>query len=301
MPIKTREMHNHHFDSTIWNDFAFRPDDIILASYAKSGTTWMQQILGQLIFSGVEGLDIAGMSPWLDLRVPPKEVKLAEVEHQAHRRFLKTHLPVDALMFNDTAKYIYIARDGRDMVWSLHNHHMMANDAWYGALNDSPGRVGPPIGKPNPDVHQYFRHWLAMDGEPFWPYWENVRQWWAIRDLPNVMIVHFADLKADLPGEIARIGDFLGIKHGAATMALIAEHCTFEYMKAHANEVTPLGGALWEGGGDSFIHKGTNGRWRDVLTQKDVAEYNTRAQKELGPDCAAWLTLGSRAKMLSAA
>ena len=115
MPVKTREMHNHHFDSTIWNEFTFRPDDIILASYAKSGTTWMQQILGQLIFSGAEGLDIAGMSPWMDLRVPPKHIKLAEVEAQAHRRFLKTHLPVDALVFNETAKYIYIARDGRDV------------------------------------------------------------------------------------------------------------------------------------------------------------------------------------------
>ena len=39
MPVKTREIHNHHMDSTIWNDFAFRPDDIILGTYAKSGTT----------------------------------------------------------------------------------------------------------------------------------------------------------------------------------------------------------------------------------------------------------------------
>ena len=40
LPTKTRELHNHHFDSTIWNDFQFRNDDIIIASYAKSGTTW---------------------------------------------------------------------------------------------------------------------------------------------------------------------------------------------------------------------------------------------------------------------
>ena len=300
MPLKTREMHNHHFDSTIWNDFDFRPDDIILASYAKSGTTWMQQILGQLIFSGAEGLDIAAMSPWMDLRVPPKHIKLAEVEAQAHRRFLKTHLPVDALVFNETAKYIYIARDGRDVAWSMHNHHMTANDAWYGALNGSPGLVGPPIGKPNPDVRQYYRDWQEQDGQPFWPFWDNVRQWWALRDLPNVLIVHFADLKADLPGEIARVGDFLGIRHDAQTMGRIADHCSFEYMKAHSGEVSPLGGALWEGGGDSFIHKGTNGRWRDVLTDKDIRDYIARALMELGPDCAAWLALGERAKVMAA-
>ena len=80
MPKKTRELHSHHFDSTIWNDFSFRHDDIIIATYAKSGTTWLQQIISQLIFGGQEGLPVAEMSPWLDLRIPPKDVKLPEVE-----------------------------------------------------------------------------------------------------------------------------------------------------------------------------------------------------------------------------
>jgi aryl sulfotransferase len=70
-PRKTREMHNHHFDSTIWNDLQFRDDDIVIGTYAKSGTTWVQQIVSQLIFNGQEGLEVAEMSPWLDLRVPP--------------------------------------------------------------------------------------------------------------------------------------------------------------------------------------------------------------------------------------
>src|SRR6478672_3533169 len=99
-PKKCREMHNHHFDSTIWNDFNFRDDDIVIATYAKSGTTWMQQIVSQLIFGGAPGLPVAEMSPWLDLRVPPKIEKLAAVETQTHRRFIKTHLPVDALVFS---------------------------------------------------------------------------------------------------------------------------------------------------------------------------------------------------------
>ena len=75
-PRKTREFHNHHFDSTIWNDQVFRDDDIIIATYAKSGTTWMQQIIAQLLFKGDPDLSVADMSPWLDLRVPPKAVKL---------------------------------------------------------------------------------------------------------------------------------------------------------------------------------------------------------------------------------
>ena len=113
-PQKKREMFSHHFDSTIWNDFKFRNDDIVIATYAKSGTTWLQQIISQLIFNGQEDLEVAEMSPWLDLRVPPPEVKMPALEAQDHRRFIKTHLPVDALVFSPNAKYIYIGRDGRD-------------------------------------------------------------------------------------------------------------------------------------------------------------------------------------------
>lgn len=94
-PVKTRELHNHHFDSTIWNDLNFRDDDIIISTYAKSGTTWVQQIVAQLLFDGEEGLEVAEMSPGLDLRIPPKDIKLPLVEAQTHRRFMKTHLPVD--------------------------------------------------------------------------------------------------------------------------------------------------------------------------------------------------------------
>ena len=98
-PEKTREMQNNHMDSTFWNEFAFRDDDIIISTWAKAGTTWVQQILSQLIFNAEEGLPVADMSPWIDLRVPPKEVKIPEVEAQTHRRFIKTHLPVDASVF----------------------------------------------------------------------------------------------------------------------------------------------------------------------------------------------------------
>lgn len=288
-PQKTRELHNHHFDSTIWNDFRFRDDDIVIATYAKSGTTWVQQIVGQLIFGGREDLPVAELSPWLDLRVPPKEVKLPEVEKQTHRRFLKTHLPVDALVFSPKARYIYIGRDGRDVVWSMYNHHANANQLWYEALNDTPGRVGPAIERPTDSVRQYFLDWLARDGFPFWPFWENIRSWWAIRHLPNVLLLHFADLKQDMPGEIRRIAAFLDIAIDEARWKAIVEHCSFDYMKAHAAASAPLGGVFWDGGAETFVHKGTNGRWRDILTAEDCAAYERRALAELEPECAAWL------------
>ncbi len=259
-PRKAREMHNHHFDSTVWNDFDFRDDDIIIATYGKSGTTWVQQIVVQLLFEGADDLPVAEMSPWLDLRVPAKAVKLAAMEPQTHRRFLKTHLPVDALVYSPKAKYLYIGRDGRDVVWSLYNHHSRANAFWYEILNDTPGRIGPPIEPPPADIRQYFLEWLERDGHPFWPFWENLRSWWAIRDMPNLMLVHFDELKHDLPGSIRRIADFLAIPIDPLRFPSIVEHCGFAWMKAHATNATPLGGKPWDGGAETFIHKGSNGR-----------------------------------------
>ncbi|MFA6113481.1 MAG: sulfotransferase domain-containing protein [Sphingomonas sp.] len=293
--MKTREFHNHHFDSTIWNDFAFRGDDIVIATYGKSGTTWMQQIVGQLIFGGDPDVSVCDLSPWMDLRVPPKAEKLQAVAAQQHRRFLKTHLPVDALVFSGQAKYLYVARDGRDVIWSMHNHHANANAAWFAALNDTPGRVGPPIMSADPDMHHYFRNWLERDGDPFWPFWENVRSWWAIKDQPNVMLVHFEDLKRDLAGEMRRIADFLDIKVDRDRFPSMLEHCSFPWMKANATKAAPLGGVFWDGGAETFINKGTNGRWRDTLSLRDVTDYETRSVAELGPICARWLAGGVRA------
>lgn len=291
-PSKTREFQNHHFDSTIWNDFKFRDDDIVIGTYAKAGTTWTQQIVAQLLFDGAEGLETAEMSPWVDLRVPPKQVKLPEIEAQTHRRFLKTHLPVDALVFSPKARYIYIARDGRDVVWSMYNHHANANETWYEALNETPGLVGPPIEPPPDSVTQYFNDWLARDGHPFWPFWENVRSWWAIRDLPNVHLLHFNQLKYDMPGEIRNIARFLDIPIKEDRWNDILLHCSFDYMKANATRSVPLGGVFWDGGAETFIHKGVNGRWKDLLTKEENEYYEARAVEELGEECAKWLKTG---------
>jgi aryl sulfotransferase len=224
--------------------------------------------------------------------VPPKAVKLPEVEAQTHRRFLKTHLPVDALVFSPRAKYVYIGRDGRDVVFSFYNPHSQANALWYELINDTPGRVGPPIGKPDADIRRYFRTWLEQDGYPLWSFWENIGSWWDARHLPNVKLVHFAHLKADLDGEMRAIADFLEVEVPAARWPTVVEHCGFDYMKAHANQVAPLGGAIFEGGGESFIHKGVNGRWKDVLSPEDSFAYEAMAVEKLGPAAAHWLKTG---------
>lgn len=291
-PVKTREIRNNHMDSRVWNNFVYRDDDIIIATYAKSGTTWVQQIVSQLLFNAETGLPVADMSPWLDLIVPPSEILLPAVESQTHRRFLKTHLPVDAFVYSAKAKYIYIARDGRDVAWSLHNHYVNANDKLYDALNNSPARVGPTLDRPPDSVVDYFKQWMEGDGYPLWSFWENIRTWWEIRDLPNLKLIHFQALKDDMAGEISDIASFLDIPIDESVWSDILDHCSFDYMKANATPAVPLGGDFWDEGAGVFINKGINGRWRDMLSPEESAAYEARAQKELGADCAHWLKTG---------
>ena len=296
-PKKTREMQTSMIDSTYWNDFEFRDDDIIVGTYQKAGTTWVQQIIAQFVFNGeTEGMPVGDISPWLDLRLPPLEAKLPDIIAQKHRRFLKTHLPVDALVYEPKAKYIYIARDGRDIVWSLFNHHHALNDVFYDGIASLPN-FGPLLPRPETeDVREYFLAWLAGDGHPFWPFWESIRSWWEIRNLPNVYFIHFQKLKDDMPGEMRKMAAFLEIPINESKWDLMVEHASFDYMKKNATLSTPLGGAIFDGGADSFVFKGTNNRWRDTLTAEDVEAYEARAVEELGAECAHWLATGEYLK-----
>jgi aryl sulfotransferase len=122
----------------------------------------------------------------------------------------------------------------------MYNHHARANQFWY----DAPGRVGPPIEPPPADIHRYWREWMQYDGHPFWPFWENVRTWWEVRDLPNVLFVHLANLKRDMPKEMRRIAEFLEILIEEARWEEVLEYCSFDWMKRNAAKVVPLGGPL---------------------------------------------------------
>jgi aryl sulfotransferase len=290
-PRKTRELQNHHMDSTVWNGFAFRDDDIIVSTYGKAGTTWTQQIVTQLVFGGDPTIPVHEISPWWDMRIIPPHVRAA-VEAQTHRRILKTHLPADALVLSPEAKYLYVARDGRDVIWSMYNHHAGFKPEAFGLLNDTPGLVGPRLPPADPDIRRYYRTWLEQDGYPFWSFWENTQSWWALRHLPNVRLVHFNRLKADLEGEMRSIAEFLEIDLAADKWPAAVEHCSFDFMKAHADLYAPMGGFPWENGGDTFINKGVNGRWKDVLSPEESLTYERMALEKLGPDCAKWLATG---------
>ena len=116
-----------------------------------------------------------------------------------------------------------------------------------------------------------------------------------------MLLVHYADLKADMAGQIRRIADFLDIEVAEDRWPAIVEHCGFDYMKRNAAQSAPLGGVFWDGGAETFIHKGTNGRWRDVLSVAECQHYERVAREQLGADCARWLAGGAGAAALGKA
>lgn len=288
-PIKQRELVQWVLDSRPWNDFVMRDDDIVICTWSKSGTTWTQQIVGQLIFGGKPGLYHGpDASPWIDFRLRPGDEVIADA--QRHRRFLKTHLPIDALRYSPTAKYIYIGRDGRDVFWSWYNH-------WSSFKPEVLARISsfypdqPPVTYPDPDIRKAFLNWLDADAYPSWPFWSHVQGWFDARRLPNLKLLHFANLKADLEGEIRRLAGFLGIEVAPEAWPAIIEQSSFDYVRSLAAP-DPRQAPFLNGGGATFINKGTNGRWRDVLTADDIARYEAEAAKHLTPECAQWLATG---------
>ncbi|KAH0332986.1 P-loop containing nucleoside triphosphate hydrolase protein, partial [Aureobasidium melanogenum] len=295
-PVKTSEFQNHAIDSTRWDNFPFRDDDVVIASWGKSGTTWMQQIVSQLIFNGSEDAPVHEVSPWLDLRPLPEGLATGLLEAQTHRRFMKTHCPLQNLVYSPKAKYIFCARDGRDVIWSMHNHLYHATPAFYEIMN-TPGHLGHASERPQADVREYFLDFIEDDNRSTitYPFWNVIRGWYAAKDTPNLLFVHFNDLKKDLSGEIQRIATFLDIGVTQEKLAEITEHCTFEYMKANAKKMSPeQAPMMWENGAETFINKGSNGRWRDVLTADDIKLYEDKANSELGEECAKWLAEGGR-------
>jgi aryl sulfotransferase len=176
--------------------------------------------------------------------------------------------------------------------WSWYNHQASYTDNAYEMINSIPGRVGPPMEPLKLDVVPYFREWIESDGYPLANFWEHTQGWWDARHLPNVLLVHFNKLKADLSGEMKRVANFLDIEVASRNWPSLVEHCTFDYMRKNASTLAPYLDMVFKGGGDSFMYKGTNGRWRDLLTAEDIAAYQRVVARKLSPECASWLKTG---------
>jgi aryl sulfotransferase len=304
LPHRIRTYRNHHLDSTRWDRFTPRPGDVLVSTSYKSGTTWMQRIVSLLLFGpGRLPATMFELSPWIDMRLPPLEPILESLERQEHRRFVKSHLPLDALPYFPEVRYIWVARDTRDVFMSLWNHYSSHTDAAYEQF-----AAGDPEGGPLPrcpdDPRDFWRPWITKSWFPWesdgWPYWSHhyhATSFWQYRHLPNLLAVHYNDLQANLLGQMRRVAEFVGIAVAEEDWPALVEVARFQSMREEAirqeaEQARPGEPRFFRDGAASFFYKGTNGRWRDVLSPEDLTLYE-RAAAALDPDLRAWLEGGS--------
>src|SRR5215211_1321459 len=116
-------------DSARWDAFAFRPGDIVISTPPKSGTTWTQMLCALLIFDGPAFPALLDqMSPWLDMNIRPLAEVTEALAAQPHRRFIKTHTPLDGIPLHADVTYLVVGRDPRDVAISYEHH--AANLDW---------------------------------------------------------------------------------------------------------------------------------------------------------------------------
>ena len=226
LPTVEHLYQNFSMDALRWNYFTPRADDIVVATTYKAGTTWAQTIVANLVFAGKLPGSIPDLSPWIDQRIFPLELVLSRLDQQSHRRAVKTHLPLDGLPFHRNIRYLCVGRDPRDIFMSFWNMYRNFTPEMLSLTNVLPGRVGEELRPCPEDVHELWRNWMTRpcfpwehDGYPFGSVLHHTRTWWDYRHLPNILLVHFADLLVDLEGEIRRIARFFGTQSSGGGVA----------------------------------------------------------------------------------
>src|SRR6476646_9245064 len=118
-----RRYRNLIFDSQRWEGFQFRDDDIVISTPSKCGTTWMQMQCALVLFQDPAlPAPLTRLSPWIDIQTETRESVVSVLEAQSHRRFIKTHTPLDGIPWDDRVLYITVGRDPRDVALSWDNH-----------------------------------------------------------------------------------------------------------------------------------------------------------------------------------
>lgn len=278
-------------DSGRWTAFPFRAGDIVISTRSKSGTTWMQMICALLVFqrSELPG-PLTQLSPWLDWLGSPLDEVVAALEHQSHRRFIKTHTPLDGIPLEPQVQYVVVARHPLDSAVSLYHQSANLDRARMAELTGTPMRERPP----RPPVSEWLASWTRSDADPrleldslpgvLW----HLSDAWRRRDEPNVVLVHYDDLRRDLDGQMRALARTLRFDVPADHWPALVEAATFARMKAAADLVVPDPAGILKDHG-AFFRSGRSGSGAELLSLEALAAYHARASELAPPDLLEWL------------
>ncbi|KAM4637584.1 sulfotransferase 2B1 [Amazona ochrocephala] len=250
--------------------FPFRPTDVVIATYPKSGTTWMQEIL-TLLFSHGDVLPAKTIpnwerAPWLE-QIYCREA-LQDTQDAAACRLLTTHLPARVLapaLQQSKAKVIYVARNPKDVAVSFYHFHRLAKFL------------------PDPGSFDTFLTQFLEGTVHYGSWFDHVKGWLGQQQLLDIFYVTYEELHQDLRGTAQRLSAFLGCPLEPETLAALEQHCSFATMRdnAMANySLIPI--EIMDHSQGCFMRKGVVGDWRDHFSPWQNALFNRRYQEEMG-------------------
>lgn len=280
-------------DSARWDGFPFREGDIVISARSKSGTTWVQMICALLVLQTSDlPQPLADLSPWLDWLVTPLQEVIDRLQAQNHRRFIKTHTPLDGLPLDERAIFIVVGRQPLDMAVSLYHQGDNLDRERIRELTGGGGMSSPSA--PRPAISDWLRAWIDWDGPPaermdslpgvMW----HLPDAWARRHDGNIVLVHYDDLINDLEAEMRRLATVLDLPIGDEKLSEFAGAATFEAMRAQSDLLAPDPGGVLKSR-SAFFRRGTSGAARELLSASDLLRYEQRAQDLVPADLLAWL------------
>lgn len=280
---------NHSIDSLRWELIRLRAGDVVVTSWAKAGTTWLQHVVTQMLY-GIGGrYMLPRVAPWVESPyVPAQRLEQLESGRSPACRVFKSHLDAKAMPYLESSRYIYVARDGRDAVWSWYQHHRRLRPAVYDAMGKLSGGRFTPLMPPNEDFAVYFKEWLDGDGYPLWSFWSHIRSWWELRERSNVLVLHYEDILAEPRKRIVEIAGFLGLTFGAEDVDKLVAMSSKDYMARNINWISPDISLALNGGGGVFF-SGKRRGWREMLSDSEMERYQRTAVRELDTELAEWL------------
>jgi aryl sulfotransferase len=291
------------FDSSRWDGFELRPGDIIISTPPKCGTTWTQMICALLVLQEPElPLPLDTLSPWIDMVTRARKEVFADLAAQTHRRFIKTHTPLDGIPTDPTVTYICVGRDPRDVALSI-DHHIDNMDI--GALRRARERAAtidgielgplrPPPPRPDGERDRFWQ-WVddetrsTQTGSSLRFTVEHVQTFRDAGDDLDVVFLHYDDLKADLEGQMRGLAAHLDIQVDEHRWPHLVRAATFESMRSRADTIVPAGGPAHWIDPTAFFRRGTSGQWRDLLDDADLARYAARVRALASDDLVEWL------------
>jgi hypothetical protein len=243
-----------------------RPEDVFVVTQMRSGTTWMQQLVYEIVTRGQGDLSDQGhghlyaTSPWIDAvnSVPLEDAPLVG---QKPTRIIKSHLPTVLCPFSEQARYIYVARHPVSCFASIvdFNRSML-------------GPLLPPI--------TTLVDWFCSDRMYWLPWPRHVDGWWQwAESRDNVLFVHYEEMKGDFAAVRDRIARFLGYSLTADEQRRVDERCSFQYMKDHEEFFEMAPPTMFSVAGGQFIATGKESRHEDVTPaiRERILEYCRQA------------------------